>query len=364
MSMLHDLADVGQSVWLDYIRRQILDNGELDSMISDGLRGLTSNPTIFHQAIAGSDDYDSAISAYLIEHPEASVEEVYEHLAVADIQRAADAFAGVYEETDGLDGYVSLEVSPHLAHDTETTISEAKRLWGVVDRPNLMVKVPATPAGIPAIAELVGSGININATLMFSMDHYEAVAQAYLDGLTNVAEPHRVASVASFFVSRVDSKIDALLEKIGTDEAMALRGTVAVANSRSVYHRYQQIFEGDDFARLRTDGARPQRVLWASTSTKNPEYDDLLYVEPLIGSETVNTLPPATLEALVDHGTVTAGAVLDDPDGVFETLDMLVDVGVDLDQATEELQVEGVQKFAASFDELMSALAAEIERLR
>lgn len=364
MSTLRELADAGQSVWLDFIRRRILDNGELEALVADGVRGLTSNPTIFHKAIAGSDDYDAAIAAFLIEHPDASIEEVYEHLAIDDIRRAADVLAGVYAETDGADGYVSLEVSPHLAHDTEGTISEAKRLWGLVDRPNLMIKVPATPAGIPAITSLIAAGINVNATLMFSMDHYEAVAQAYLDGLTSTPDPHRVASVASFFVSRVDSKIDDMLEKIGTDEALALRGTVAVANSRAVYHRYQTLFEGEDFAGLAEAGGRPQRVLWASTSTKNPEYDDLLYVEPLVGDNTVNTLPPDTLDALRDHGTITPGSVLDDPDGVSETLDMLGDVGVDLDEATEQLQVEGVEKFTASFDELMSALTTEIERLR
>jgi len=266
----------------------------------------------------------------------------------------------VYESAEGQDGLVSLEVSPLLANDTDGTITEARRLWRLVDRPNLMIKVPATPAGIPAIEELIASDINVNATLMFSLDHYEAVAGAYIRGAERAAHPDRLASVASFFVSRVDTQADAALEKVGTDEAMALRGTIAVANAKLAYRRYRELFEGDAFARAAGRGAHPQRVLWASTSTKNPEYSDVLYVEELIGANTVNTMPPATISAFVDHGAVKRDALVESVDEAEAAIASLATMGIDFDEITERLQVDGVASFAGSYEDLLVTLADKI----
>ncbi len=360
MGKLHDLHREGQSVWLDFIRRDMLRNGELASMVEDGIRGLTSNPAIFKNAIAGSDDYDDAIAAA---PDDASPLAVFESLAIADIQDAADLLRGVYNSSDGDDGYVSLEVSPHLAHETEGTIAEAHRLWGLVDRPNLMIKVPATAAGIPAIEELIAAGINVNATLMFSMQDYENVAQAYVRGLRRAEEPAKIASVASFFVSRVDTSTDSALEKNGSDEAMAQRGKAAVANAKLAYRRYQEIFEADSFADMIGKGARPQRVLWASTGTKNPEYSDVLYVEPLIGANTVNTMPPATIDAFLDHGDVTKGELTENVEGARHDIEVLADFGIDFEQITADLQVAGVKAFQDSFDDLLDAVAQKISQL-
>ena len=269
MNPLKQLAEQGQSIWLDYIRRSLLINGDLKGLVAeDGIRGVTSNPTIFEKAIAGSSDYDEALRALLAKDPQAPTGKLYEPLAIEDIQMAADLLRPVYDATRGDDGYVSLEVSPHLADDTLATIQEAKRLRAAVDRPNLMIKVPATPAGIPAIEELIAVGVNVNVTLMFSMRHYEAVAHAYIKGLERSADPSQVASVASFFVSRVDTMVDRALESLGTPEANALLGKIAIANSKIVYRRFQEIFHGEGFAALRQRGARVQRPLWASTGTK------------------------------------------------------------------------------------------------
>ncbi|MDO8700766.1 MAG: bifunctional transaldolase/phosoglucose isomerase, partial [Deltaproteobacteria bacterium] len=322
----------------------------------DGIRGVTSNPTIFEKAIAGSTDYDEALGALLAQDPQADVEKLYEPLAIEDIQMAADVLRPVYDESDGADGYVSLEVSPHLAHDTERTISEAKRLRAAVGRPNVMIKVPATPAGIPAIEELIAAGVSVNVTLMFSMKHYEAVARAYIKGVERCADPAKVASVASFFVSRVDTMADKALESLGTAQALSLLGKVAVANSKIVYQRFLQIFHGEGFAALRQRGARVQRPLWASTGTKNPKYSDVLYVENLIGPETVNTLPPETLNAFRDHGKIIEDAVRESLDEAAAVLGRLRAVGIDLDAITERLQADGVAAFAASFDQLLAAL--------
>lgn len=360
MGKLHDLHHEGQSVWLDFIRRDMLLNGELASMVKDGIRGLTSNPAIFKNAIGGSDDYDEAIKAV---PDDASLLAVYESLAIADIQGAADLLRGVYDSSGGDDGYVSLEVSPHLAQDTDGTIAEAHRLWSVVDRPNLMIKVPATTEGIPAIEALIASGINVNATLMFSMQDYESVAQAYVRGLRRAEQPHGIASVASFFVSRVDTSTDNALEKNGSDEAMAQRGKAAVANAKLAYQRYQEIFESDSFADMVAKGARPQRVLWASTGTKNPEYSDVLYVEPLIGPNTVNTMPPATIDAFLDHGDVTKGELTENVDGARHDIEVLADFGVDFDQITADLQVAGVKAFQDSFDDLLAAVEQKVNQL-
>lgn len=354
-SKFQELHEVGQSVWLDYIRRDTLTTGELDQLIEDGIRGLTSNPTIFMNAIARSDLYDDQIRALGDESPQA----VFEALAVADITAAADALRGVYDTANGADGFVSLEVSPHLAHDAAGTIADAHRLWDLVDRPNLMIKVPATPAGVTALEDLIAAGINVNATLMFSLTHYEAVALAYVRGVERAARPERVASVASFFVSRVDSKTDAALEKIGTAEALDLQGKAAVANSKVTYRKYEEVFGGSTFAEAAARGARPQRALWASTSTKNPAYSDVLYVEELIGPNTVNTVPPATIDAFLDHGVVKAGSLTTNVDEAADQLRLLGEYGIDFGEITDELQVEGVIAFADSYDELLEAIAAK-----
>jgi transaldolase len=364
MTKLHDLHDSGQSVWLDFIRRDMLESGELAGLVADGVRGLTSNPTIFQQAISTSTAYDEQIADVIQHSPAAGTGAVFEELAVADIRGAADALQGVYQKSDGADGFVSLEVSPHLAHDTDGTVADARRLWDWVDRPNLMIKVPGTPAGIPAQEELLAAGMNINSTLMFSLADYEAVAHAHLRGLSRADDPRRIASVASFFVSRVDSKTDAALEKIGSREAMDLRGKIAVANAKLAYRRFQELYRGEAFAQLASAGARPQRVLWASTSTKNPEYRDVLYVEDLIGPDTVNTMPPATIEAFSDHGIIDANALTGGVDDAADQIAALDRLGIDFDEITAELQREGVVAFADSFDDLLSALEVKIGELR
>ena len=349
-------TDHRQAVWLDFIERQLLTGGGLARFVEeDGVRGVTSNPSIFQKAIEGGGAYDAAVSALLNAEPGMETKVLYEALAIEDIRSAADVLRPVWSESGGEDGYVSLEVSPHLAHDTAGTVAEARRLWAAVDRPNLMIKVPATPAGAPAIESLIAGGININATLMFSLADYEAVAQAYVRGLEACADPGRVASVASFFVSRVDTKVDAALEAIGSDRALALRGKAAVANAKLAYRRFQEIFCDGPFAEQAERGARVQRPLWASTSSKNPAYRDVIYVEELIGPDTVNTLPVATLEAFRDHGeprtTITEGV-----DEAAGTMAALAGLGIDMDAVTDGLQVEGVTAFAASFDQLLAAL--------
>lgn len=359
MNPLKELLGQGQSIWLDYIRRDLIRTGELKRLVEeDGIRGVTSNPTIFEKAIDGSTDYDDALRALLAKDPKADVGSLYEGLAIEDIQMAADVLRPVYDESGGADGYVSFEVSPHLAHDTQATISEAKRLRAAVDRPNVMIKVPATPEGIPGIEELIAAGVNVNITLMFSMSHYEAVARAYIRGLERCADPARVASVASFFVSRVDTMVDRALETLGTAQAQAktLLGKVAIANSKMVYQRFLQIFQGEGFVALRQRGARVQRPLWASTGTKNPAYSDVLYIENLIGAETVNTLPPETLHAFKDHGTVAGETVRDSLDAAAAALGRLKALGIDLEAITARLQQDGVAAFAASFDQLLAAL--------
>jgi transaldolase len=363
MNRLRKLSEHGQAVWLDYIRRDLLSAAGLGALVAeDGVTGVTSNPAIFKQAIGESTLYDGVLEALLQDDPEASVMALYEELAVQDIRRAADILAPVHDATGGGDGFVSLEVSPHLARDTEKTVAEAHRLWDWVDRPNLMIKVPATAQGIPAIERLLAAGVNVNVTLMFSLDHYEAVAQAYLRGVARAAAPARVASVASFFVSRVDSKVDKLLDAAATPAAADLRGTIGIANSKLAYARYLELFEGPPFADLAARGARPQRVLWASTSTKNPGYRDVLYVEELIGSNTVNTIPPDTLAAFRDHGECR-DSLVEDVDRARRRLADLEALGIDLDRVTEELQQEGVEKFVQPFDTLLATLAAKREAL-
>jgi transaldolase/glucose-6-phosphate isomerase len=364
MNPVRELQKHGQSVWLDYIRRSLLTTGELRRLMEeDGLRGVTSNPSIFEKAITGSEEYTESLRRLTRTDPHADGKSLFEGLAIEDIRLAADVLKPVYAETQGVDGYVSLEVSPRLAHDTQGTILEARRLWEVVDRPNLMIKVPATPEGIPAVETLIGLGINVNVTLMFSLAHYEAVAAAYIRGLSRAPDPSHVASVASFFVSRVDRAVDRALEEIGTPEALALRGRAAIANSKQAYRRFREIFYGEEFAELRARGALAQRPLWASTSTKNPAYSDVLYVEELIGSDTVNTVPPGTLNAFRDHGQVRA-SLEDDSEISGSDLEKIGGVGVDLDSITEELQRNGVKAFADSFEHLLASLEEKREAIR
>jgi len=356
ISPVKELQELGQSIWLDYIRRSLITSGELKRLVEeDGLRGVTSNPAIFEKAIDGSTDYDEALRALLARESHTSADALYEALTIEDIRMAADVLGPVYLQTSGLDGYVSLEVSPHLAHDTVATVAEAQRLWKTVSRPNLMIKVPATPGGILAIEKLIEEGINVNVTLMFSLAHYEAVAGAYLRGLEKCRDLRPVASVASFFITRVDTAVDRALETINTPRALDLRGKIAIANAKMVYRRFRAIFDGEAFASLRRRAARMQRPLWASTGTKNPAYPDVLYVEELIGPDTVNTVPPNTLNAFRDHGRARA-SLQEGPEAADAALLRLKDLGIDLNAVAEKLQADGVKAFVDSFDQLMAGL--------
>ena len=354
MSKLHDLADLGQSIWLDYIRRDLLDSDELNQLHQTGVRGVTSNPSIFQKAIANSDDYDDDLEILIAENK--SAKEIYEILAIADIQRACDVFMDLYRQTEGHDGYVSLEANPRLAYKTEETIAEARRLFAAVDRPNVYIKVPATPEGIPAIRQLISEGINVNVTLIFAISAYEDVAEAYLSGLEALAasggDLSSVSSVASFFVSRVDTKADKALAAAGNE---SLLGTIGIANAKMAYQRFKEIFSGPRWRKLAEQGARLQRPLWGSTSTKNPAYPDTLYVDNLIGPHTVNTVPPETLEAILDHATVER-TIDKDVDLARRQLQELEALGISLDQITDELLEEGVEKFAASFISLLETI--------
>jgi transaldolase len=360
---LQELEQHGQSVWLDSIRRSMFTSGELSRLIAeDGVRGLTSNPTIFQKAVTAGTDYDAQVRDLVLHQPDLSVRDLYDRVVIADIQMAADALRPVYEATSGLDGYVSLEVPPPVAHDTEATVAEARQYWRAVNRPNLLIKIPATAEGLPAIETCLSEGININITLMFSLAHYEAVAEAYLRAVSRLEDPSRLASVASFFVSRVDTKADTRLKEIGSPEALGLLGKIAVANSKVTYRRFEEIFHGERFADLRRRGARVQRCLWASTSTKNPAYSDTLYVDNLIGPETVNTLPLETLLAFRAHGQ--AAPLLQQGVEEAETdLQRLAALGIDLLQMGEELQVEGVRLFGESYDQLLAALEEKRRRI-
>ena len=369
MNPLVELGVLGQSVWYDNIRRAMLDNGELAAKIKDdGLRGMTSNPTIFEKAIAGSTDYDTAMRGLI--GAGKSVVEIYEALAIEDIQRACDLFRTVYDSTAKLDGYVSFEVSPLLAHDTDGTIAEAKRLWAAVARPNVMIKIPATPAGLPAIAAVIAAGINVNVTMIFAQANYESVADAFIKGLetrTAAGQPiDGIASVASVFVSRIDSSIDSQLELRGrrTEDAQekerltGLLGKAAIANAKLIYQSYQTIFGGARFAALKAKGAAPQRPLWASTGTKNPQYSDVLYVDTLIGPDTVNTVPPATYTAFRDHGTaaLTLETGLDEGKAALAAI---AELGIDLKAVCQQLQDDGVKSFADSFESLTASITSK-----
>ena len=365
MNPLRALRQRGQSVWLDYISRRLINDGTLQRLISeDGLAGMTSNPTIFDKAIAGSGDYDAGLRRALAADGDAGNRAVVEGLVVEDIRAAADVFRSVYDESDGQDGFVSLEVSPGAAHDTAATIAEARHLWQVVARPNIMIKVPATGEGIPAVEALTGAGINVNITLMFSLDHYEAVAQAYLRGLDRLPNPRKVTSVASVFVSRLDAVADRLLEQNGSPQALSLRGKVAIANARRIYHRFQEIIHGEAFAALARRGARVQRPLWASTGTKNPSYSDVLYVESLIGPDTITTVPPATMDAFRDHGRVdvTIGTEATDAEAAA-VLEKAAALDLDLRAITEQLQRDGIAAFGSSFEQLITTVGKKRREL-
>ncbi len=363
MTRLHDLYDRhGQSPWLDNLRRGWITSGQLAEWVDRGVRGLTSNPSIFQKAIAGSDDYTPELTELV--GGGASIEDAYWSMVTTDIEHALDILRPVYDASDGGDGYVSVEVDPSLARDTAGTTTAARLLHVRIDEPNLYVKIPGTAEGLPAIETMIAEGRNINVTLLFSLDRYREVMEAYLRGLErHEGDLGSISSVASFFVSRVDTEIDGRLEAIGTPEALALRGRGAVANAKLAYQAFRQTFAGQRWEALVARGARVQRPLWASTSTKNPAYPDTLYVDGLIGPDTVNTLPDATIEAFEDHGTV-ARTVDDGVDEARSVLEGLAEVGVDLEDVTRQLEVEGVAAFEKSFDELLTTLDQQAAAIR
>jgi len=355
MTKIHEVANFGQSIWLDYISRSLIVSGELKNWIDKGLRGVTSNPSIFEKAINSSSDYDEDIKKLVL----TSVDEIYESLVIDDISKAADVLRSVYDATKGLDGYVSLEVSPKLAYDIDETIKQARRLFKALNRPNIFIKVPATKEGAPAIEALISERININATLIFSMAHYEAIAEAYIKGLEKLSakggDISKIASVASFFVSRIDTVVDQAL-----NEKKELQGKTAIACAKMVYARFQEKFSDERWKRLSAKGAKIQRPLWGSTSTKNLEYPETIYVDNLIGPDTVNTVPTNTLKAFLDHGVVasTLESGLDDAKILLKRLS---DLNINLDVITEQLQVKGVNAFTESFETLMASIAKKKE---
>jgi transaldolase/glucose-6-phosphate isomerase len=370
---LKELLNYGQSMWLDYIRRDLFTSGKLKSLIDDdGLRGMTSNPAIFEKAIADSSLYDDILKS-LASRNDLDTTAKFEQIAIRDIQDAADALRGVYDESNCRDGYVSLEVSPYLARKTQETIDEARRLWKTVKRDNVMIKVPGTAEGLPAIRQLVGEGLNINITLLFAQEVYEKVAEAYIAGLEEVAARggnlKKIASVASFFISRIDTLIDSQLnEKLkatsdASQEALlkSLLGKVAIANGKLTYQSYQRIFSGPRWQALAAKGAQTQRVLWASTSTKNPNYRDVIYVEELIGPDTVNTMPPATIDAFRDHGRLR-NSLTEDVAGAAKVMQDLARAGISMKEVTDKLTDDGVKLFADAFDKLLATVAKSTQQ--
>ncbi len=361
---LHRLhAEQDQSPWIDFIDRELLTSGKLEQMVDDGIRGLTSNPTIFAKAVA-TGQYDDLVRREIEAGDDAR--QIYEQIAVSDVGDAADVLRRIYDESDGTDGFASIEVEPELGDDTAGTLNRARELWRLLDRPNVFVKIPATEAGIPAIEDAIAEGININVTLMFSVEVYKRVARAYIAGLRRLRDGggdiSRVASVASFFVSRVDTKVDKHLEERGDRASLEARGRAAIANAKLAYEAYREIFGGDEFADLRAAGARVQRCLWASTSTKNPDYRDVLYVEELIGPETVNTMPLDTIEAFLDHGRIERR--LDR--GLDEARQAIREVeasGITMERVTGELIDEGMASFQKSFDELIETIESKRKEL-
>ena len=362
MTPLKQLAEQGQAVWIDYLSRNFVNDGDLAGLVADGVVGVTSNPTIFQGAIAEGDAYDDQIKE--VSATESEPKEIFLELARDDIRAACDELRKVWDDGNGKDGWVSLEVDPNLAHDTQATIDEAARLHGLIDRPNVLIKIPATKEGLPAIEETIASGIPVNVTLIFSLERHREVAEAYIRGLERLVEsggdPSTVASVASFFVSRVDTEADRRLDEIGGFDE--LKGTLAIANAKLAYETYAEVFSGDKWDALAAKGATPQRCLWASTSTKNPDYRDTLYVEELVGPDTVDTMPRETVEAVQDHGVIKR--TLDqDVEGARRILERFAEAGVDYDDVVATLEREGVEKFAKSFRELFADLEAKRDQL-
>jgi transaldolase len=358
------LSAAGVSIWLDDLSRERLNSGNLQELITDySVVGVTTNPTIFAAAVAKGESYDQQVRELAARG--ADVGDAIREITVADVQNASDVFSGTWEATGGVDGRVSLEVSPLLAHDTEATLAEALDLWKAVDRPNLLVKIPATQEGLSAIASALAEGVSVNVTLIFSVERYRDVMNSYMEGLERAAANGQtlgsIASVASFFVSRVDTEIDKRLEKIGTDEALALRGKAGVANSRLAYAAYVETFQGTRWAQLTSQGAKAQRPLWASTGMKNPEFPDTLYVSELVVADTVNTMPEKTLKAFADHGEVEGDKVANSAAEAQEVFDSLERVGVDLTDVFKVLEDEGVQKFEASWHELLDTVKGQLD---
>jgi len=363
---LSQLSKLGQSFWYDNIQRKMLNNGDLQQMIDeDDLRGITSNPSIFEKAIANSSDYDSSLTEFVNNENKGDARAAFFHLAIEDIQQAADMLRPVYDASNGVDGYVSLEVSPDIANDTQASIKEAQDLFLRVDRPNAMIKIPATKEGIPVIEQLIADGINVNATLLFSADRYVEVAKAYIRGLSARHQRglpiNNIASVASFFISRVDSILDKALDD-HHQETNHLKGKMGIANAKVSFIEYLKLFESDEFKQLEAAGAHPQRLLWASTGVKNPDYSDVLYIDSLIGNNTVNTIPPATADAFRDHGTVaeTLTQNLDEAKAEFAELQNL---GIDVAALMDKLEVDGVAIFAQSFENLLKAIEDKMQNL-
>lgn len=366
MNNLLKLIQCGQSFWLDDLTREKITSGELAKLINEkGLRGITSNPSIFHKAITKSEDYNTQIKKLILENK--SSLQIYENLVVKDIQDACDLLKPIYDQTQGLDGYVSLEVSPHLAHNTESTQKETRRLFKEVNRPNCFIKIPGTDEGVKAIEEMLYEGININITLLFSVKMYERVAHAYIVALERRVKENKpidkIASVASFFLSRIDVLVDELLQPHITNEndensqlAKGLLGKIAIANAKMAYQSFKSIFQGDRWNALEAHGAKVQRPLWASTSTKNPDYNDVMYVEPIIGKNTVNTMPENTIKAFEEHGQVVCGTVEKDLDQAKKHLSDLKKIGIDLDAVTSQLVKEGIQKFIDPYDALIKTI--------
>jgi transaldolase len=355
---LKELAEHGQSVWIDFLSRRFVKDGDLAGLVRDGVVGVTSNPTIFQGAIAEGDAYDDQIRE-LVDAGTTEPKDIFLELARDDIRDACDILHPIWDEGNGKDGWVSLEVDPNLAHDTRATIDEAARLHAMVERPNLLIKIPATPEGLPAIEETIARGIPVNVTLIFSLQRHRDVAEAYVRGLERFVQGGgdpggKIASVASFFVSRVDTEADRRLDEVGGHDE--LKGTLAIANAKLAYQTYEDVFSGGAWEALAAKGASPQRPLWASTSTKNPEYRDVIYVEELVGPDTVNTMPRPTVEAVMDHAEIRGDTIAEDVEGAQRILDQFAQAGIDYEDVVQTLEREGVEKFAQSFRELFSDL--------